>query len=206
MISIQNLSMHFTGQDLFTDINFLIREKDRIGLVGKNGAGKTTLIRMIAGLEQPTHGSVVMSDDVTVGYLPQEMNIYSSKSVLEETMTAFEEVHRLEDEIVKIQDELSNREDYESAAYQRLCDKLSYLNERLVLMGGHSAEGEAERISREYRHCTHQGNGEDCRPHSTAAGKLQEPCRPNPRTERNSEFTEKPRRRDRRRCRDKNEI
>lgn len=146
MISIQNLSMHFTGQDLFTDINFLIREKDRIGLVGKNGAGKTTLIRMIAGLEQPTHGSVVMSDDVTVGYLPQEMNIYSSKSVLEETMTAFEEVHRLEDEIVKIQDELSNREDYESAAYQRLCDKLSYLNERLVLMGGHSAEGEAERI------------------------------------------------------------
>ena len=146
MISIQNLSMHFTGQDLFTDINFLIREKDRIGLVGKNGAGKTTLIRMIAGLEQPTHGSVVMPDDVTVGYLPQEMNIYSSKSVLEETMTAFEEVHRLEDEIVKIQDELSNREDYESAAYQRLCDKLSYLNERLVLMGGHSAEGEAERI------------------------------------------------------------
>lgn len=146
MISIQNLSMHFTGQDLFTDINFLIREKDRIGLVGKNGAGKTTLIRMIAGLEQPTHGSVVMSDDVTVGYLPQEMNIYSSKSVLEETMTAFEEVHRVEDEIVKIQDELSNREDYESAAYQRLCDKLSYLNERLVLMGGHSAEGEAERI------------------------------------------------------------
>lgn len=146
MISIQNLSMHFTGQDLFTDINFLIREKDRIGLVGKNGAGKTTLIRMIADLEQPTHGSVVMSDDVTVGYLPQEMNIYSSKSVLEETMTAFEEVHRLEDEIVKIQDELSNREDYESAAYQRLCDKLSYLNERLVLMGGHSAEGEAERI------------------------------------------------------------
>lgn len=146
MISIQNLSMHFTGQDLFTDINFLIREKDRIGLVGKNGAGKTTLIRMIAGLEQPTHGSVVMSDDVTVGYLPQEMNIYSSKSVLEETMTAFEEVHRLGDEIVKIQDELSNREDYESAAYQRLCDKLSYLNERLVLMGGHSAEGEAERI------------------------------------------------------------
>ena len=146
MISVQNLSMHFTGQDLFTDINFLIREKDRIGLVGKNGAGKTTLIRMIAGLEQPTHGSVVMSDDVTVGYLPQEMNIYSSKSVLEETMTAFEEVHRLEDEIVKIQDELSNREDYESAAYQRLCDKLSYLNERLVLMGGHSAEGEAERI------------------------------------------------------------
>ena len=146
MISIQNLSMHFTGQDLFTDINFLIREKDRIGLVGKNGAGKTTLIRMIAGLEQPTHGPVVMSDDVTVGYLPQEMNIYSSKSVLEETMTAFEEVHRLEDEIVKIQDELSNREDYESAAYQRLCDKLSYLNERLVLMGGHSAEGEAERI------------------------------------------------------------
>ena len=97
MISIQNLSMHFTGQDLFTDINFLIREKDRIGLVGKNGAGKTTLIRMIAGLEQPTHGSVVMSDDVTVGYLPPEMTFYSSKSLLEETITSFYEFHLLED-------------------------------------------------------------------------------------------------------------
>ena len=146
MISIQNLSIHFTGQDLFTDINFMIREKDRIGLVGKNGAGKTTLIRIIAGLEQPSHGNVVMSDDVTIGYLPQEKNIHSTKTVLEETMTAFEEFHQIEKNLAKLQDELSQRTDYESDSYQKLCEKMSSLNERLTLIGGHNVEGEAERI------------------------------------------------------------
>ena len=146
MISIQNLSIHFTGQDLFTDINFMIREKDRIGLVGKNGAGKTTLIRIIAGLEQPSHGNVVMSDDVTIGYLPQEKNIHSTKTVLEETMTAFEEYHQIEKKLAQLQEELSQRTDYESDGYQKLCERMSALNERLTLIGGHSAEGEAERI------------------------------------------------------------
>lgn len=146
MISIQNLSIHFTGQDLFSDINFMIREKDRIGLVGKNGAGKTTLIRIIAGIEQPSHGSVVMSDDITIGYLPQEKNIHSTKTVLEETMTAFEEFHQIERKLSQLQDELSQRADYESDSYQKLCEKMSALNERLTLLGGHSAEGEAERI------------------------------------------------------------
>ena len=146
MISIQNLSIHFTGQDLFTDINFMIREKDRIGLVGKNGAGKTTLIKIIAGLEQPSHGNVVMSDDVTVGYLPQEKNIHSTKTVLDETMTAFDEYHQIEKKLAQLQEELSERTDYESVGYQKLCEKMSALNERLTLIGGHSIEGEAERI------------------------------------------------------------
>ena len=146
MISIQNLSIHFTGRDLFTDISFMIREKDRIGLVGKNGAGKTTLIKIIAGLEQPSHGNVVMSDDVTVGYLPQEKNIHSTKTVLDETMTAFDEYHQIEKRLAQLQEELSERTDYESAGYQKLCEKMSTLNERLTLIGGHSIEGEAERI------------------------------------------------------------
>ena len=146
MISIQNLSMQFTGEDLFTDISFMIREKDRIGLVGKNGAGKTTLIRLIAGLEQPYKGDVIMSDDVTIGYLPQEKNVYSTKTVLDEAMTAFEEYYEIERQLVKLNEELSNREDYESASYQRLCEKMSHLNERLAIMGGHSIEGEAEQI------------------------------------------------------------
>ena len=138
--------MQFTGEDLFTDINFMIREKDRIGLVGKNGAGKTTLIRLLCGLEQPYKGDVIMSDDVTVGYLPQEKNVRSEKTVLDEAMTAFEEYYEIERQLAKLQDELSNREDYESASYQRLCEKMSHLNERLALMGGHSIEGEAEQI------------------------------------------------------------
>ena len=146
MVSIQNLSMQFTGEDLFTDINFMIREKDRIGLVGKNGAGKTTLIRLLCGLEQPYKGDVIMSDDVTIGYLPQEKNVHSTKTVLDEAMTAFEEYYEIERQLAKLQDELSGREDYETASYQRLCEKMSHLNERLAIMGGHSIEGEAEQI------------------------------------------------------------
>ena len=146
MVSIQNLSMQFTGENLFTDINFMIREKDRIGLVGKNGAGKTTLIRLLCGLEQPYKGDVIMSDDVTIGYLPQEKNVHSTKTVLDEAMTAYEEYYEIERQLAKLQDELSNREDYESASYQRLCEKMSHLNERLPIMGGHSIEGEAQQI------------------------------------------------------------
>ena len=138
--------MQFTGEDLFTDISFMIREKDRIGLVGKNGAGKTTLIRLLSGLEQPYKGDVIMSDDVTIGYLPQEKNVHSTKTVLDEAMTAFEEYYEIERQLARLQDELSNREDYESASYQRLCEKMSHLNERLAIMGGHSIEGEAEQI------------------------------------------------------------
>ena len=146
MVSIQNHSMQFTGENLFTDISFMIREKDRIGLVGKNGAGKTTLIRLLCGLEQPYKGDVIMSDDVTIGYLPQEKNVHSTKPVLDEAMTAFEEYYEIERQLAKLQDELSNREDSESASYQRLCEKMSHLNERLAIMGGHSIEGEAEQI------------------------------------------------------------
>ena len=138
--------MQFTGEDLFTDISFMIREKDRIGLVGKNGAGKTTLIKLLCGLEQPSKGDVIMSDDVTIGYLPQEKNVHSTKTVLDEAMTAFEEYYEIERRLIKLQDELSDREDYESDSYQRLCEKMSHLNERLAIMGGHSIEGEAEQI------------------------------------------------------------
>lgn len=138
--------MQFTGEDLFTDISFMIREKDRIGLVGKNGAGKTTLIKLLCGLEQPSKGDVIMSDDVTIGYLPQEKNVHSTKTVLDEAMTAFEEYYEIERRLAKLQNELSDREDYESDSYQRLCEKMSHLNERLAIMGGHSIEGEAEQI------------------------------------------------------------
>lgn len=146
MISIQNLSMHFTGEDLFTDISFLIREKDRIGLVGKNGAGKTTLLKLICGIEQPSKGDVIIPQGVTIGYLPQEKNVASDKSVLEETLTAFDEYHQLEYEAERLQQELAERTDYESAHYQKLIEKLTALNDRIAMFGGNSIEGEAERV------------------------------------------------------------
>ena len=138
--------MHFTGDDLFTDITFLIREKDRIGLVGKNGAGKTTLLKLICGLEQPSKGEVVVPQGVTIGYLPQEKNVNSTKTVLDEALSAFDEYHQLEHESERIQQELAERTDYESAQYQKLIVKLTNITDRLTLLGGNSIEGEAERI------------------------------------------------------------
>lgn len=146
MISIQNLSMHFTGEDLFTNINFLIREKDRIGLVGHNGAGKTTLLRLICGLEQPSKGDVIIPEGITIGYLPQEKNVDSPKTVLDEALSAFDEYHQLEAEVERLQNEMMERTDYESREYQRLIEHLNLLNDRLAMMGGNSIEGEAERI------------------------------------------------------------
>ena len=138
--------MHFTGDDLFTDITFLIREKDRIGLVGKNGAGKTTLLKLICGLEQPSKGEVVVPQGVTIGYLPQEKNVNSTKTVLDEALSAFDEYHQLEHESERIQQELAERTDYESAQYHKLIVKLTNITDRLTLLGGNSIEGEAERI------------------------------------------------------------
>ena len=146
MISVQNLSMHFTGEDLFTNINFLIREKDRIGLVGHNGAGKTTLLKLICGLEQPSKGDVIIPEGITIGYLPQEKNVNSTKTVLDEAMSSFDEYHQLEAEVERLQQEMMNRTDYESREYQRLIEHLNLLNDRLAMMGGNSIEGEAERI------------------------------------------------------------
>jgi len=146
MISIQNLSMHFTGEDLFTDISFLIREKDRIGLVGKNGAGKTTLLKLIYGLEQPSKGDVIVPQGVTIGYLPQEKNVNSPRTVLDEALSAFDEYHQLERDVERLQQELAERTDYESPQYEKLIVKLNNLNDRLALLGGNSIEGEAERI------------------------------------------------------------
>lgn len=146
MLSVQNLTVNFTGNELFSDISFMIREKDRIGLVGKNGAGKTTLIKIICGLEQATKGNVVMSDDVSIGYLPQEKNVHSTKSVITETLTALDEHKKIEARLAEIEAELANRSDYESESYRRKIETMSMLNERLNIIGAHSAEGEAEKI------------------------------------------------------------
>ncbi|MBK9291504.1 MAG: ABC-F family ATP-binding cassette domain-containing protein [Bacteroidetes bacterium] len=146
VVSVQNLSMHYTGEDLFTSINFLVREKDRIGLVGKNGAGKTTLLRLIAGLIQPHKGEIIIPDGVTIGYLPQEMALNSRVTVLEEALTAFDEIKRMHQRVEAITALLHQRTDYESVEYHRLVSELSLLNERLALMEAFSLEGQAEQV------------------------------------------------------------
>ena len=146
MLSVNNLSVYFTGRYLFNDISFLITERDRVGLVGKNGAGKTTLLRIINGEQQPEQGSVSRPSEMTIGYLQQEMVTTGKGSVMQETMHAFDHVLQLKAEAEHLSHQISERTDYESAAYLKLIDRLHEVNDRFSMLGGHEMEGNAEKV------------------------------------------------------------
>jgi len=129
MVSVQNLSVSFGSFDLLTDISFLVNEQDRIGLAGKNGAGKSTLLKIIAGLQSPTSGQVDMSREVTIGYLPQQMKLDDTTTVLNEVIKAFPEITGLEREIESCTAEIASRKDYESPEYLKLCENLHLVEE-----------------------------------------------------------------------------
>ena len=144
MLSVQNISVSFGSFDLLTDISFLINQGDRIGLAGKNGAGKSTLLRIIAGLQNATSGKIEAPKDFTTGYLPQQMKVSDTTSVLNEVLAAFSELSGLSEEIVKVTREISDRKDYESDDYLRLCDHLTVAEERYRILGGDNYMGETE--------------------------------------------------------------
>ena len=134
MISINSLTVAYGGFTLLDDINFHISEQDKIGLVGKNGAGKSTILKLICGLQTPTSGKVSVPSGVKIGYLPQIMEHHRGKSVIDETMTAFQEMFDMEAELDRITAELAERTDYESEAYQRLIISLNDINDRLSII------------------------------------------------------------------------
>ncbi|MCD4680464.1 MAG: ABC-F family ATP-binding cassette domain-containing protein [Bacteroidales bacterium] len=146
MISISNLSIHFSGTYLFNDISFIINRRDRIGLVGRNGAGKTTLLKIITGIMDPEKGSVAKPSGTTIGYLPQEKVISSNKSVFDETLTAFDETIKLESKINKLNNEIATRTDYESDSYIKLIARLNDANERYKIIGGATKEADTEKV------------------------------------------------------------
>lgn len=146
MISINNLSVHFSGESLFDHVSFLINEKDRIGLVGKNGAGKSTLLKIIKGIQRANEGEVIIPDGFTIGYLPQEMAVKSLKTVLDESMTAFSEVQALEDKIRITELEIQERLDYESDGYHKLIKQHADAIERYHLIGGQAIHVDIEKV------------------------------------------------------------
>ena len=133
MISIEGLSVAFGGNTLFDNITYVINKKDRIALVGKNGAGKSTMLKIIAGLQAPTSGNVNMPKDLTVGYLPQQMNLSDTRTVMEQSR------------IERMNTELSERTDYESEYYQELIERVSNANEQLALIGASNYQAEIEK-------------------------------------------------------------
>ena len=145
MISIDNLTVSFGGWTLFDGISFLVNPKERIGLVGKNGAGKTTILKLIAGLQLPTSGAVTKTADCTIGYLPQQMQVADTTTLIAETAKAFEEVLAIEAEIERLTAEIAVRTDYESEEYEKLLHRLNDANDRYHILGGDTRDADIEK-------------------------------------------------------------
>ncbi|WP_305257001.1 ABC-F family ATP-binding cassette domain-containing protein [Parabacteroides goldsteinii] len=145
MISVEGLTVEFGGFTLFDDVSFVVNKKDRIALVGKNGAGKSTMLKIFAGLQSPTSGTVSIPKETTIGYLPQQMQLTDSRTVREEAEQAFGHIQEMEKEIERLNLELAERTAYETESYQKLIDKVTHLSEHFQLMGGSNYHAELER-------------------------------------------------------------
>ncbi|MDR1881146.1 MAG: ABC-F family ATP-binding cassette domain-containing protein [Tannerellaceae bacterium] len=145
MISVEGLTVEFGGFTLFDDLSFVVNKRDRIALVGKNGSGKSTMLKIFAGHQSPTSGTVSVPKEIKIGYLPQQMLIVDGRTVKEEAEQAFEDIHLIEREIERLTKELGERTDYESDAYHALIERLTYQSELFQMMGGNNYMAELER-------------------------------------------------------------
>lgn len=145
MISVEGLKVEFGVKPLFTDVSFVVNDRDRIALVGKNGAGKSTMLKILCGLQQPTSGMVSAPNDVTIGYLPQVMKLQDDTTVREETRKAFADNTKIAARLKKMEQEMADRTDYESDSYSKLVEQFSQEHERYMMMGGENYEAEIER-------------------------------------------------------------
>lgn len=146
MLTASNIYVQYGDRILLDRVNVVIGEKDKVGLVGRNGAGKSTFLKIISGMQSPDEGTVTRPSESTLGFLHQEMNLPKGKTVMQETMTAFDEAKRLEKRLAEIHEEVAVRTDYESDSYMRLLNEMGDLDHRFQLIGGGNMEADAERI------------------------------------------------------------
>ncbi|MBR5374764.1 MAG: ABC-F family ATP-binding cassette domain-containing protein [Paludibacteraceae bacterium] len=145
MISVDGLTVEFSGSTLFENISFQVNESDRIALMGKNGAGKSTLLKILAGVQNPTRGSVTAPKGTVIAYLPQHLMTEDHRTVFEEASLAFEELFAMEREIERMNQELSERTDYESDSYMELIEKVSTLSEKFYSIEETNYEADVEK-------------------------------------------------------------
>ena len=145
MVSVNNITLAFSGKTLLDNISFVVNKKDRIGLTGKNGAGKSTLMKIMSGSQEVDGGNVSFPSEMKIGYLPQQMTYPIGKTVLEETFAAFSEIFKIEKQIENIGNQLAEREDYHNDAYLDLIEQLNKKEEQFRLLGGNSVHGEVEK-------------------------------------------------------------
>ena len=145
MISVNNLSVEFSAQVLFDNINYVINPKDKIALVGKNGAGKSTMLKIIAGLQKPTSGNVVVPADVTVGYLPQQMVLSDTATVVEEVRKVYSHLDNMHSRLQAMAEEAQRRTDYDSPEYHKLIEDMANLTDALAIADSENKEAELEK-------------------------------------------------------------
>ena len=145
MISVEKLKVEFGIKPLFQDVSFVLNDRDRIALVGKNGAGKSTMLKIIAGLQTATSGTVSVPKETTIGYLPQVMKLTDEYTVFEETEQAFSHLTDLQQHLEQLNCELTQRTDYESEEYHKLIDRFTTETERYRLIGGDNYQAAMER-------------------------------------------------------------
>ena len=146
MLNLTNITVSFGGRDLYKNISFQINPKDKIGIVGKNGAGKSTMLKLITGEQKPNPGTINTTNSLSIGYLPQEINVSSSEEILNEVLNANKQLLTINSRLNEINLELTNRVDYESDEYMQLLSDLSDLNEQLLLLDGDNQLKDAELI------------------------------------------------------------
>ena len=146
MISIDGLTVEFSGTTLFKDISFTIGDKDRIALMGKNGAGKSTLLKIIAGVRSATRGRVTVGEGGKVGYLPQHLQVEDGRTLVEEASRAFEHLFEIERRIAALNEQLTTRTDYESESYMRLIEEVTAISEKFYAVDLTNYQEDVERI------------------------------------------------------------
>ena len=146
MISVNNLSLYFGGQDVFSNISFMINKGDKIGLVGKNGAGKSTLLNLLSKNLSPNSGSISIPNGLVVGYLTQDLDFEDGRTVLEEAKTAFDYLNKIKDKLKYVNQQLNERTDYETQSYLDLITESHELGERFRISGGNDIESEISQV------------------------------------------------------------
>ncbi len=146
MISVNNLSLYFGGQDIFKNISFMVNKGDKIGLVGKNGAGKSTLLNLLSNNLKPNDGSVDMPKGVILGYLTQDLDFKDGKTIVQEAQTAFYDLNLIKDRLTIVNKEINERSDYESTSYLDLISEFHDLDERFRILGGNDIQSEISQV------------------------------------------------------------
>lgn len=136
MINLEQVGVHLPQGYLFNDVSLQFNKGDKIGLTGKNGAGKSTLLKLIAGWNQPSEGKVHRPKDCKIGFLTQDIEIDTSKTVFDYLLYSNKELNRLRERIDFVNHEIVHRTDYESEEYLGLLDELNSLNHQFNILDG----------------------------------------------------------------------